>query len=345
MGAADVLAENAHLHELYLDNELYELLDAIITSCSSSTKSSTIDHINKKFEDLGNKHIENLRNLTKKLNESKDSGDTVRMKETVNEYLLSLEKYIQVLMYQANIYWKEDKYAQIQILFEKSREYCDNHDVWKLNYAHTLFMQQTSNSFNECILLYERIVKKCGDTSILNVTAMVLANLCVAYIMTSQNEEAEELMRQIEGEQERQIHINQNSKDVMASTSSITTATANGNSNLYHLCIVNLVIGTLYCCKTNYIFGIQRIIKSLDPLEKKLSCDTWYHAKRCLLSFLQMLSKQIYLLSSETESEIVSFLDKVEEIGQNISASIGNDSKSIAYEARLIKMYIYQLFD
>merc|ERR1719461_1338686 len=158
---------------MYLDNELYELLDAIITSCSSS-KSSTIDHINTKFEDLGNKHIENLRNLTKKLNESKESGDTVRMKETVNEYLLSLEKYVQVLMYQANIYWRQDKYAEIQLLFEKSREFCDNHDVWKLNYAHTLFMQETSNSFNECILLYENIVKKFGEASILNVTAMVL---------------------------------------------------------------------------------------------------------------------------------------------------------------------------
>ena len=30
---------------------------------------------------------------------------------------------------------------------------------------------------------------------ILSVPAIVLANLCVAYIMTSQNEEAEELMR------------------------------------------------------------------------------------------------------------------------------------------------------
>ena len=31
----------------------------------------------------------------------------------------------------------------------------------------------------------------------------MLANLCVAYIMTSQNEEAEELMRRVEKEEER----------------------------------------------------------------------------------------------------------------------------------------------
>merc|ERR1719245_974117 len=138
-------------------------------------------------------------------------------------------------------------------------------------------------------------------------------------------------MRQIEREQERQIHINQNKKD--------------NNNNLYHLCIVNLVIGTLYCCKANYIFGIQRIIKSLEPLNKKLSPDTWYHAKRCLLSYLQMLSKQIYLLSTETENEMIQFLDKVEQIGANISSTISNNSKTIAYEARLLKMYFYQLFE
>lgn len=37
-----------------------------------------------------------------------------------------------------------------------------------------------------------------------------------------------------------------------------------------HLCIVNLVIGTLYCSKTNYEFGISRIIKSLEPYQKKV---------------------------------------------------------------------------
>lgn len=53
---------------------------------------------------------------------------------------------------------------------------------------------------------------------------MVLANLCVSYIMTSQNEEAEELMRKIEKEED-QVSFEEPDK------------------KLYHLCIVNLVIG------------------------------------------------------------------------------------------------------
>lgn len=57
-------------------------------------------------------------------------------------------------------------------------------------------------------------------------------------------------------------------------------------ANHYHLCIVNLVIGTLYCSKTNYDFGVGRIIKSLEPLQKKLNTDTWFYAKRCFLALL-----------------------------------------------------------
>lgn len=53
---------------------------------------------------------------------------------------------------------------------------------------------------------------------------MVLANLCVSYIMTTQNEDAEELMRKIEREEEQLLYDDPDKK-------------------LLHLCIVNLVIG------------------------------------------------------------------------------------------------------
>ncbi len=47
------------------------------------------------------------------------------------------------------------------------------------------------------------------------------------------------------------------------------------DSQCFHLCIINMVIGTLYCAKGNYEFGISRIIKSFEP-DKTLSADTWY---------------------------------------------------------------------
>ena len=51
-------------------------------------------------------------------------------------------------------------------------------------------------------------------------------------------------MRQVEKEEER-------------------LAYADADKQCFHLCIINLVIGTLYCAKGNFEFGISRIIKSL----------------------------------------------------------------------------------
>jgi tetratricopeptide repeat protein 30 len=68
------------------------------------------------------------------------------------------------------------------------------------------------------------------------------------------------------------------------------------NKQVFHLCIVNLVIGTLYCSKGNYNFGVSRIVKSLEPFQKKLGTDTWFYAKRCLLSLIETLSKHMLVL-------------------------------------------------
>ena len=54
-----------------------------------------------------------------------------------------------------------------------------------------------------------------------------------------------------------------------------------------------LFIGTLYCAKGNYEFGISRVIKSLEPYNKKLGTDTWFYAKRCFLSLIENLAKHM----------------------------------------------------
>ncbi len=70
-------------------------------------------------------------------------------------------------------------------------------------------------------------------------------------ILPIKNEEAEELMRRIEKEEEK-------------------VAYADPEKKTFHLCIVNLVIGTLYCAKQNFEFGISRIMKSLEPYNRKV---------------------------------------------------------------------------
>ena len=96
---------------------------------------------------------------------------------------------------QAKIYWDLGNYSMVEKIFRQSAEFCSEHDTWKLNVAHTFFMQD--NKFRDAARYYEPIVKKHMD-DLLSVTAIVLANLCVSYIMISQNPDAEELMKCIE---------------------------------------------------------------------------------------------------------------------------------------------------
>ena len=100
-------------------------------------------------------------------------------------------------MAQARIYWDLEHWPMVEKIFRQSAEFCSEHELWKLNVAHVFFLQETK--FKEAIRYYDPIVKKHSDT-ILDVTAIVLANLCVSYIMTSQNEEAEELKERRKGE-------------------------------------------------------------------------------------------------------------------------------------------------
>jgi tetratricopeptide repeat protein 30 len=213
------------------------------------------------------------------------------VKRLLQEYDDHLEKYVPVVMGQASIYWDMQNYAAIEKLFRKSFEFCHDHDTWGLNAGHVLFMQE-SNKFKKAIEFYEPIVKKHYD-GLLNVSPIVLANLCVSYVMSSQNDEAEDLMRKIEREEDKAIMENPARK-------------------MYHLCIVNLVIGTLYCAKGNYEFGISRVMKSLEPYQKKLGTDTWYYTKRCFLSLFENMAKQIIMLKDPFIDEIIQFLTHCE---------------------------------
>lgn len=46
-----------------------------------------------------------------------------------------------VLMGQACIYWDMEHYSKVQTILQQSTDFCSEHKAWKLNCAHTLFMQ------------------------------------------------------------------------------------------------------------------------------------------------------------------------------------------------------------
>lgn len=64
-------------------------------------------------------------------------------------------------MAQAKIYWAAQNYSVVEKIFQKSMDYCSEHDTWKLNVAHTFFMQD--KKFKEAIKYYEPIVKKNSE--------------------------------------------------------------------------------------------------------------------------------------------------------------------------------------
>ena len=316
--AADVMAENSHLVQQNLPQDVYDYLDGAIL------KQSSPEEAFRKFDEIANKHVDVLRRLTKSIQDARIARNNDAIRQAITEYDEALEAYIPGLMAMAHIFWEKEQYSQVERIFRQSAEFCSEHDVWKLNVAHTFFMQE--NRYKEAVRYYEPIVKKNAE-NILDVTAIVLANLCVSYIMRNQNEDAEELMRKIEKEEERMAY-------------------QEPDKGVFHLCIVNLVIGTLYCAKGNFEFGISRIIKALEPYNKKLETDTWFYAKRCLLALIENMAKNMVIVKDSTILEISHFLSEAERHGKEIYTDLSVDKSealTVAQEARRIKKTLLQM--
>lgn len=53
-------------------------------------------------------------------------------------------------------------------------------------------------------------------------------------------------------------------------------------------------------------------MKSLEPYNKKLGPDTWFHTKRCFLSLIENLAKHMIVLRDSVIDECVHFLENCE---------------------------------
>ena len=323
--AADIMAENAHLTfgGRGLPPFLFEFLDAVITRAAAPEEAA------RKLDAMTTKLSDKLSQLTKQVKEARHNHDDEAVKRYVGEYDDTIEKYVPSLMQHARIFWDIQNFDQVEKIFRKSVEFCNDREVWKLNVGHVLFMQE---KYKEATTFYEPIVKNHYD-NLLSLSAVILANLCVAYIMTGQNEEAEELMRRLEKAEE-------------------VAAYREADRKFYHQCIVNVVIGTLYCSKGNYEFGIGRVMKALEPFAQKLSPDTWYYVKRCFLSLLENMAKQMLLIRDAIIDDCIQFLDSCEFYGVGIKACVEAPLEAepmhpgrntVAWEARLLKALLLKI--
>ncbi|CAD5212330.1 unnamed protein product [Bursaphelenchus xylophilus] len=319
--AADVLAENAHLTYKYLTQYMFDYLDALISQQSSPT-----DAYNK-FDALTADQLNQLRKAHQKLKEVMDSGDKKEIERAKDDIKECMDRYIPVLMAQARIVWEREEYSNVESLFSRSSEFCSLNETWMLNLAHTLYMQEKYKEASEC---YAPIINTKFE-KMLDISAIVLANACVCYILGNANDTAEEIMKRVEKEEMK-----------------------NPKKKSFHFCIINLVIGTLYCAKGNYEFGITRVIGSLEPYEQKLGLDTWHFSKRCLLAMFEQIAKQILMVRDDILMACMAFLEHCEVHGKDIStqtdglmvqSQVTDPRKTVAYEARTLKAILLKLLD
>ena len=84
--AADVLAENAHLTFKFLSQYQYDFLDAVITMQTSKEEAY------RKLDEMATRHTEQLRKLTKQVQEARHNHDDETVKKAVNEYDEAMER-------------------------------------------------------------------------------------------------------------------------------------------------------------------------------------------------------------------------------------------------------------
>ena len=105
--AADMLAQSAGSAHSFLPPELYEYLEATTLVATSPEEAY------RKYDDLTNKHIDQLRKLTKAIQDARLKLDNEAIKQALRDYDEGLERYIPVLMAMARIYWERQNYAMV----------------------------------------------------------------------------------------------------------------------------------------------------------------------------------------------------------------------------------------
>ena len=324
--ASDLLADNNQLTHDLLSQELYQYVDASLLAATSCDDALTA------FDALSKQILQRIHKGVKVVSEAEASGNANAIMAANADLRHAMQELAPVLLSIGKIHWEANDYQAVERLVRQSGEFCGDGNACAINLGHAYFMQ---NKFREAALCYEPLVS--DDAAILDIPPIVLANLCASYVLTNRKETAEEIMALVEKAED-------------AAASSIDDDC--NNKRLLHGSIINLVIGTLYCQRSNYNFGVDLICKSLAPYEQRLGPDTWFHAKRCLLALLEQLAKHMTTIADETVAEIFVFLDDVDRHGKKISSTAADDNYSympsegdntIAAEARKLKLCFLRL--
>ncbi|EAY23081.1 TPR Domain containing protein [Trichomonas vaginalis G3] len=322
--AADLLAENTERAQQSMDTGMLDFLDALLL-CATSKEEAY-----RKFDDICKQRAEVLRRIYKAVDDARKTHDDQLQTQLTLEYEASVNDLIPVLMAQAKIFWDMGSYDLVELLLMKYAEFCENNRKWRLNLAHTYFMEP--GKVNKAIEYYEPLV--LSEQNLLDVEAIIVANLCVSYVMVEENDFADQLINRLTDEENNKKKEDENAKFV-------------------HLSIIHLVIGTLYCAHSNFEFGIDYVFKAFNPMQDKLSADTWFYAKKCLFELTRCLALRQFVLADAMFNKIIEFLDNVDKYGKKIEAindltidaSEAHENQTVSFEARVLKATILKFYD
>ncbi|GAU90352.1 hypothetical protein RvY_02779 [Ramazzottius varieornatus] len=313
--AADFMAENTEVCFTQLPEDIYSLFEAVIIEQTAPEEAYV------RFEELIVRYQEQLRKLSAQEKVRRREGSTDKLRAVESEYDHVLSRLQPAVMSQTVMYWDYKNYSQVEKQLKKAHEFLSDQQNWRINMGHTLFMLE---NYVEAAKFYEAVVKP-QTTDMMKLSPVLLANLCVSYVMTSRNDEAEEILRRVED----------------AENYVVEAEGVQGSSTSSHLCVINLVIGTLYCSKGNFQFGLNRLLKSFEPsVSAKLNRTTWMYAKRMLLAALYALAHRDVMLATASLLDCIQFLRQCQDAGKSLllsDFSNPSDTKSYVFaEASLL---------
>ena len=207
------------------------------------------------------------------------------------------------------VLWNSKDYKTMRKLLSSATDAVPVENA-NINLAHCAFMEE---NYSEAIKLYGSIFADSAD--ILRLPESVVANLAVSLILESRNDEAEILMRKLDDEE--RIIFEGNSK-----------------AQCFHLTTVEMAIGTLYCARGNFEFGISRVLKSMFPLERRLGLKTWTIAIRALMGLAAASVKGYTIVRDSIWQEAHDFIDAVmlskkQSVESEIAAIISKQARTI----------------
>jgi tetratricopeptide repeat protein 30 len=163
-------------------------------------------------------------------------------------------------------------FRRVDEIFEKTRSFLSHREEWQICMAQKLYAQ---GRYAEAINIYSRFSQR---KEVAYFSPSVLANFIVSYVLVGENYKGEELIRLVETELSQ--------------------------GNYIRASVVDLTIGTLYCLRGNWDFGLSRILRTSKYLFTQITLQN--HLTKLFVLALEFI--QIGSLSDTVFSDLAEAL-------------------------------------